>query len=278
MSTVLKVSVFALLMVGFFAGYANYGVPRIEPAPPPREELFDVGAMTMDDFIALGARIFAGKGTCALCHNALGGRAPMLDDLSSLASLRLEDPSYRGQASDLESYLYESMVETSAYVVDGFAKAGSGGAVSPMPDVTGGGIGFSEVELRAVIAYLQDASGLDVTVTIPADADTEAETEETSDQGPRPVFASPEQIISELSCGMCHKVAGEEGELGPDLTSIGLDKSRDYLRTAILDPDVDIAEGFEPEMMPADYGEQLYAKELEMLVDYLAASKQGGRP
>lgn len=276
MKTLLKITAFSLFVIAFFAGYANFGVPRVEPAPPPKEEVIDLQAMTMEEFVALGERTFSGKGTCTLCHNAVGGRAPMLDDLTILASERLADPAYEGEASDLESYLYESMVATSAYVVPGFAKAGSGGSVSPMPDVTAGGIGLSEAEMRAVIAYLQDLSGLDVTVSIPAEV--EDEREEKPGEGPRPPFTSPEAIISEFACGVCHRVAGEEGELGPDLTGIGAARGREYLRRAILDPDADIADGFEPEMMPADYGEQLYAGELETLIDYLAAAKQGDQP
>lgn len=269
MKTLLKVVIFGLAVVAFFAGYANFGVPRIEPAPPPMQEDIDLGAMTMADFIALGGRIFDGKGTCTLCHNELGGRAPMLNSLSALAGDRLGDPRYQGEAADLESYLYESMVKTSAFVVAGFGKAGSGDTISPMPDVTAGSIGLSEAEIRAVIAYLEDASGLEVTVSIPSEVETTATDE--PEVGPRPPFTDAQAIIAEFMCGACHRVAGEEGELGPDLRRIGALRDRDYLRKAILEPNAQITEGFLPDMMPGDYGGQLYAGELEMLVEYLAA-------
>ena len=58
----LTVVAFALLTIGFFAGYSNYGIPQIEPAPPPSEEKLDLGSMTMESFIAVGDRIFNGKG------------------------------------------------------------------------------------------------------------------------------------------------------------------------------------------------------------------------
>ena len=48
-----------------------------------------------------------------------------------------------------------------------------------------------------------------------------------------------------ISCRRCHKVQGEGGEVGPDLTRIALDKSRDYLLEAIVDPNKTIAKGFE---------------------------------
>ena len=58
MKILLKVAVFSLLTIGFFAGFSNYGIPEINPAPPPIEEKLDLGSMTMERFIALGNKIF----------------------------------------------------------------------------------------------------------------------------------------------------------------------------------------------------------------------------
>ena len=277
MKTFLSVVVFSLLVIGLFAGYSSYGIPQIEPAPPPVEEKLDLGAMTMAQFVALGNRVYEGKGTCTLCHNPVGGRAPQLEAAVALAAERLADVRYQGSATDVAGYLYESMAEPSAYVVAGFGKAGTGDTVSPMPNVLTGSIALSEVEVRAVIAYLQDLGGIEVTVALPTEAvEPEPELEPAAAEGegePRPPFTAVEDALVEFACGACHKVAGEEGELAPDLTRIGALRDKDYLRRAILDPDAEIAEGFEAEMMPADYGEQLYAVELEMLVDYLAGLK-----
>ena len=51
----IKVSIFSLLMVGGFWGFSNFGIPQIKPEPPPVEAKLDLGAMPMDQFIALGA-------------------------------------------------------------------------------------------------------------------------------------------------------------------------------------------------------------------------------
>ncbi len=48
-----------------------------------------------------------------------------------------------------------------------------------------------------------------------------------------------------LACIRCHKVNGEGGEAGPDLTTIGARKSPDYILEAILNPNAQIAEGFD---------------------------------
>ncbi|MDD5383408.1 MAG: c-type cytochrome [Gallionella sp.] len=274
MTNFLKVSGFSLLMIGGFSAYSNFGIPQIKPAPPPVEEKLELGAMTMDQFIALGGKIYNEKGTCTLCHNAMG-RAPMLDKIGSVAAENLKNPNYKGAAKTVEEYLHESLVKPSAFVVAGFGKAGSNDTESPMPDVSGGGIGLSEAEIAAVIAYLQDSSGSEVTVSIPA---MPAAGAETSKAGATAPLKTPEEIIAKYTCGACHVVAGhavgsQTGTLGPSLARIGATKSREYLRQAILDPDAVIAKGYAAGMMPRTYGEQLKAQELEMLVNYLAGLK-----
>jgi len=279
MINIIKASGFSLLLIGAFSAYSNFGIPQIKPAPPPVEEKLDLGAMTMDQFIALGGRIYNGKGTCTLCHNAMG-RAPLLDKIGSVSAERLKDPGYKGAAKTVEEYLLESLVKPSAFVVPGFGKAGSNDTESPMPDVSGGGIGLSEAEIKAVIAYLQDSSGSEVTVSIPAMHAAGAEPLKTEEAAP---LKTPEEVIAKYACGTCHifvghVVAGHDvgsraGTVGPSLARIGATKSREYLRQAILDPDAVIAKGYAAGMMPKTYGEQMKAQELEMLVNYLAGLK-----
>lgn len=50
---------------------------------------------------------------------------------------------------------------------------------------------------------------------------------------------------SDVSCRRCHKINGSGGDVGPDLSKIGLDKKRDYLLESIVDPNKQIAKGFE---------------------------------
>jgi len=270
MKNFLKVAAFSLIIIFLFAGFANFGVPRIEPAPPPTEEKVDLSSLTMDQFLALGEKIYKGKGTCTLCHNALGGRAPLLEKSAAVAEKRLKDPRYKGEATDIEGYLFESLVKPSAFVVAGFGKKGTNDEVSPMPDASTGSIGLNEVELAAVTAYLQDLGGVEVTVEIPEDAGDSADDEEEEQRKP---YETVEDILSEVGCGACHKVGEEEGEQGPDLTKIGALRDAAHIRKSILDPNAELTKGFEKDLMPKDYGTQLYASELEMLVDYLAKLK-----
>ncbi|MFQ5783384.1 MAG: c-type cytochrome [Alphaproteobacteria bacterium] len=272
MRQLLIVTGFALFTIAFFAGFSNFGIPQIEPAPPPKAEKLDLGSMTMDRFVALGEKIFNGRGNCTLCHNSLG-RAPMLDDVAQVVPKRLSDPRYTGAATDVETYLRESMVEPSAYVVAGFGKKGSDDTVSPMPNVSMGAIGLSDVEIKAVIAFLQDSAGAEVTVEIPTDSEAADEEQEEDEGKQRVALTDPRKIMAEFNCEVCHKITGEGGDVGPDLTTVGARRDKTFLRQSILDPNAEITEGFESDMMPADLGEQIYAGELEILVDFLAGMK-----
>ena len=50
---------------------------------------------------------------------------------------------------------------------------------------------------------------------------------------------------SSLSCVRCHKVGGTGGEVGPNLSALGSQKTREYLLEAIVAPSASIAQGFE---------------------------------
>lgn len=270
MKQFLAVIGFSLLTIAGFSAFSNFGIPRIEPAPPPVQEKVDLGAMTMDQFISFGERVLNGKGTCKLCHNELG-RAPMLEQIIPNTEERLADARYKGESDDLAGYIRESMVDPSAYVVAGFGKAGSGDTVSPMPDVSGGSIGLSEAEILAVVAYLQDSGGAEVTVEIPTDVgDAEEEEVEVEEREP---IEDPLEIAAEFSCGACHIIGEDEGDLGPDLSNIGAIRDREYLRRAILYPNAEIAEGFEEDIMPDDLGDVMFAVEVERMTEYLTGLK-----
>ena len=59
---------------------------------------------------------------------------------------------------------------------------------------------------------------------------------------------------AEVSCRRCHKIDGNGGDVGPDLSRIGLDKSREYLLESVVDPNKQIAKGFETVILEMDSG------------------------
>ena len=48
-----------------------------------------------------------------------------------------------------------------------------------------------------------------------------------------------------LPCARCHKVGGDGGEAGPDLSLIGAQKKKEYLLESIVKPSAHIAAGFD---------------------------------
>lgn len=50
---------------------------------------------------------------------------------------------------------------------------------------------------------------------------------------------------SDTACVRCHKVGTRGGEVGPELTKIGSQKTREYLLESILEPNKQIAQGYE---------------------------------
>ncbi len=271
MGNFIKVVVFSLVVIGLYVLFSVKYIPPITPAPPPKEEVLDLSEMTMDDFVALGEKIYEGKGTCTLCHNPVMKRAPLLERAAIVAKERLKDPRYKGEAKTVKDYLYESLVKPSAYVVKGYGVTGTNDTVSPMPDVSKGAIGLNEVELWAVVAYMQKLSGADITVEIPKG---EAMAKEEKKEEKKEPARTPQAVIEKYGCSACHKMTkdGMDPGLGPDLSKIGAARDKEYLRRAIVDPNAEIAEGFSP-MMPDTYKDQMTAGELELLVEYLAAQK-----
>lgn len=277
MKNFLKVVIFSVLVVVFYTLFANKYIPSIKPSPPPAEAKLDLGAMTMEQFIHLGDEIFHGKGTCELCHNPVGGRAPLLNQagkdgpaIGARAEERIKGSGYKGKAKTGEEYIRESMIEPSAFVVPGFGVKGTNDTQSPMPNVSTGAIGLKPFEIDAVIAYFQQSAGVTVTVELPKEAPSAGAEEAAHVMAPA---KTPEEVVTKYGCGACHKVAGQQGALGPDLTKIGAKKNKEYLRRAVINPGADIAAGFPPGMMPPDFGAKMLAGELEMLIDYLAKSK-----
>ena len=272
-SVLLKVILFSISLTLVFTLVANL-LPQIEGEAPVDEEI-DLGALTMESFVALGERTFTGKGTCTLCHNNMG-RAPDILQLNMVdtSSQRLEDERYRGSASSVEEYLRESMLSPGAYVVKGYGKKGSGDTESPMPIVDKAPILLSVIEIDAVIAFMQAKDGNEITVALPEGL---PELAEEANAQVVPVTQAPaenaEAALDKYICTACHSVAGSVSPVGPDLNTVGDRLDRAQISQSIIDPNAVVAEGFFPGIMPADFAQKMTVSELTMIVDFLANQK-----
>lgn len=83
--------------------------------------------------------------------------------------------------------------------------------------------------------------------------------------------AAGKKVFVDTGCGSCHtfKAAGTNGAVGPNLDEALKGKSADFIKQSIVDPNAEIAQGFQPSIMPQSYGSDLTPKQLADLVAFL---------
>jgi cytochrome c oxidase subunit 2 len=74
------------------------------------------------------------------------------------------------------------------------------------------------------------------------------------------------------ACATCHTLAdaGAKGQVGPDLDKLLKGKDAAFIKQSILEPDKEIAPGFQPGVMPSNFGDTLSAEQVDALVKYLS--------
>jgi mono/diheme cytochrome c family protein len=257
----------ALVVVGTVTMFTlvSMWIPQVESEVP--EELTFTGDMTSDDLVRAGEQLYHGAGGCMACHG-LGVRAPRLladDRGTGLIGERCDD---RVPGMSCKDYLWESMVEPGAYVVEGYQDI--------MPDARRT---LSEAQIWAIVAFLQSVGG-EVTVE-PGDIDLGEAPVATSPgaaagAGTTPAApgapGDPMTLLQQHACLACHVLDGEGGPIGPPLDGLGERRTHEQIRRAILDPLADTVPGYEAVAgtMPTDYGEKLTAGQLEALVRFLS--------
>lgn len=242
--------------------------------------------MTMEEYIKFGGRIFNSRGTCTLCHRAAGG-APNLRGVAKRAPKRIKDPRYKGKATTGEEYIRESIKDPSAFVVKGYGRKGTNDTISPMPDITKGVINLADVEINAVIAYLQSRDGVDVTMQLPSADELAAVIQPETEKPEIEVAEDAGAAFMKFDCATCHTHPQIEdgGDIGPDLTDIvkrarkikkGM-SAKEYIMESILDPNAFIAdkENYEPDTMPKDFGQRMTVTEFNMIVNALLGVEGG---
>jgi cytochrome c2 len=274
MRTFLKVFAFNIVTIAFFL-YVGNSIPQLRQDPP--KELVLAADAPVEDFVSAGQDIFYGKGTCALCHEIgkKGERCPDLAGVGEHAVTRIKEERYKGKATSGAEYLVESLMDPTAYVVEGYQPS--------MPPV---GRQLSDLELVAAVAFLQSQGG-EVTVNgqshfpqwrgegggaVPAAAAA------TPASAAAPSGASGQELVQQWGCVACHKLDGPEKLLGPSLWDIGARQEASYIRESILQPDAVVVEGFPAGLMKGTLdGSGFYQKvplqDLNTIVDYLASLK-----
>jgi cytochrome c oxidase subunit II len=86
------------------------------------------------------------------------------------------------------------------------------------------------------------------------------------------LFVSGDADTGATACGTCHTLAdaGATGQVGPDLDKVLKGKDAAFIKQSILDPNKVIAPGFQPNIMPPNFGDTLSAQQVDALVKYLS--------
>ena len=82
--------------------------------------------------------------------------------------------------------------------------------------------------------------------------------------------AAGKAVFASAGCASCHtfEAAGASGSVGPNLDEVLADKDAEFVRESILDPNAEVAEGYQPGIMPS-FEEQLSEKQVNDLVAFL---------
>jgi cytochrome c oxidase subunit 2 len=87
-----------------------------------------------------------------------------------------------------------------------------------------------------------------------------------------------ETIFTTAGCGGCHAFApaGTDAQVGPALDELdpGGAPLEDFIRESILEPNAEVASGYQPDVMPATYGASLTDEQIDALVQYLAEGQK----
>ena len=265
----LKIFAVVIGTLGTFTLVAN-SIPQVQSEVPA--ELSFGADVSAEELTSSGQILFEGAGACVSCHG-LGTRAPnLLTDHAGTGLIGVRCAN-RVPGEDCKTYLYASMVDPSAYLVEGFQPI--------MPDMRAQ---LSNEQIWALVAYLQSEGG-EVTVTgedILATGDAPSTAAATPGAAVAPAGAAsattstdPVEIMRANTCLVCHLFNGEGVQMGPPFDGIGARVEADYIRESILNPAAGASPGFEGfvGMMPAIFGNQLTAGQLEAVVQFLASQR-----
>jgi len=240
-------------------------IPQVQSEVP---HALTLGAhVTPEQLTSAGDQLYHGAGGCTACHG-LGTRAPnLLTDEKGQGPIGARCGK-REAGKDCKAYLYESLTSPRAYVVAGYEPI--------MPEM---GRILSQQQIWALVAFLESNGGtVDVTASdIPAASAAPAAGASGAAGAPGIAGGStdPMTMIRGAGCTGCHKINGEGGAIGPDLSHVGSRLSVNLIRESILLPDAKTAKGYEKfkGVMPKTFGHQFTAEQLEALVQFLVGHK-----
>lgn len=243
----LRIFVFILVVVGIYA-YVGQLMPQFEEHPPAKK------VITVEtppaELAAIGEELLSGKGGCLICHKVAdtgNERGPDLRKSVSAAATRKP-------GIGAEAYLLESLVEPEAYLVPGYPKI--------MPSALKPPANLSMAETKAVVAYLQALGGAEITVRVEPQDITAKKAAGSVHRG--------KTLFAQYGCQGCHKVEGEGGGIGPEVTKVAITRTPEELLHKIVEPSAWTTPGYQAGVMPAELGKSIPEGDRHEIVAYLA--------
>lgn len=244
---VLRMAVFVLAVIAVY-GYVGQLLPQFEEHPPAKKAI--TAETGPAELAAIGEELVRVKGGCLVCHKVSDRGNERGPDLRQAAA----KASSRRIGLPAEAYLIESLIDPNVFLVPGYPKM--------MPPAGKPPANLSMAEIKAVVAYLQVLGGAEVSVRVEA-ADLAA-------AGPRRASHRGRQLAEQHTCLGCHKIEGDSGEVGPDLTKVAIAREPAEILRKIRDPAAWTTPGFEPGIMPADLAKSIPEGEQHEIVAWLA--------
>ncbi len=125
--------------------------------------------------------------------------------------------------------------------------------------------GLSEDDINKLIAFFKWVDDIDTNEWPPKPV-TVAKTKEVSPEG-KVLVSKGKDLYYRNRCDLCHKIEGKGGSVGPDLTKVGSQRSKEWLSIQIKDP-----KSNNPNTKMPSYG-QLSDDEIQAIVTFLSELK-----
>jgi mono/diheme cytochrome c family protein len=147
------------------------------------------------------------------------------------------------------------------------------------PDFPGGSLRWFVV--ATLVLFVATLAAVEVFAKEPKEeatmGETTTETAPTTTQATEPPpppagdAAAGKQVFNSQGCGGCHtfSAAGSSGSIGPNLDEALQGKDAPFVHESIVDPNKEIAQGYQQNVMPDNFGQTLTPKQVDDLVAFL---------
>jgi mono/diheme cytochrome c family protein len=207
--------------------------------PEEYEEIEPPFSLSDDNVIETGETLYL-EHECAVCHGWNGRGDGIFSPGMNPRPIDLTDAGLMDRLGD--DYLFWRLSE-------GGLEAPFLSAMPAFKDL------LAEEERWQIIAYLRSIVTEEGEVVMVGDVDLQVGI----------------NLLQTYGCFACHRYNDQGNFVGPDLEDIGAQYDLDYLHRSIVDPGADIPSGF-PDTMPKDYEEIIPADDLDLMLEFLAAS------